>query len=101
MAKQIIAIQHDTEDYNTGAIATYHTIDSMYVDFKNRSVSATINGYVSKAAYEAGKSPLNSNSFTIQELPESGEVTRHWIYTKAIELPPEQSMFSGATAIEA
>lgn len=101
MAKEIIAIQHDIEDYNTGAIATYHTIDSMYIDLKNRSVTATINGYVSKATYKAGKSNLSSNTLTLQELPESGDVTRHWVYTKAIELPPEQSVFSGATAIEA
>lgn len=66
MAKQIIAISHEIEDESTGA-------------------TATLNGYVSKKAYEAGRNPLCAHSITVNALPEEGEVSRAWLYGKAVE----------------
>lgn len=101
MAKQIIAISHEIEDESTGATASYHVIEYVSIDYKSHAASATLNGYVSKKAYEAGRNPLCSHSITVNALPEDGEVSRAWLYGKAVEQGNEQSVFSGAELVEA
>lgn len=97
----IIAIKHEIEDENTGAVATHHVIEYVNIDYKFKTVTATLNGYVSKKAYDAGRNPLCSHSITVNALPEDGEVSRAWLYSKAVEQRNEQSVFSGAELIEA
>lgn len=97
----IIAIKHEIEDENTGAVANYHVIEYVSIDYKYGSATATLNGYVSKKAYEAGRNPLCSHSIAVNVLPEGGEVTRAWLYGKAVEQGNEQSVFSGAELVEA
>lgn len=101
MTKQIIAINHEIEDESTGAVASYHVIEYVGIDYKYGSATATLNGYVSKKAYEAGRNPLCSHSITVNALPEDGEVSRSWLYGKAVEQGNEQSVFSGAELVEA
>ena len=48
MAKQVIAIKHEIEDESTGAVANYHVIEYVSIDYKYNTVTATMNGYVSK-----------------------------------------------------
>ena len=57
MTKQIIAISHEIEDESTGAVASHHVIEYVSIDYKFGTVTATLNGYVSKKAYEAGRKP--------------------------------------------
>ena len=97
----IIAINHEIEDENTGAVATHHVIEYVSIDYKFKTVTATLNGYVSKKAYDAGRNPLCSHSISVNALPEEGEVTRAWLYGKAVEQGNEQSVFSGAELVEA
>ena len=99
--KQIIAISHESEDESTGAVAKYHVIEYVGIDYKYKTVTATLNGYVSKKAYDAGRKPLCSHSITVNALPEDGEVSRAWLYSKAVEQGNEQSVFSGAELVEA
>lgn len=99
--KQIIAISHEIEDESTGATASYHVIEYVSIDYKSHAASATLNGYVSKKAYEAGRNPLCSHSITIEALPEGEEVSRAWMYQKVAEQGNDQSVFSGAELVEA
>lgn len=99
--KQIIAISHEIEDESTGAAANYHVIEYVSIDYKFKTVTATMNGYVSKKAYDAGRKPLCSHAITVNTLPEDGEVSRAWLYGKAVEQGNDQSIFSGAELVEA
>ena len=99
--KQIIAISHEIEDESTGATASYHVIEYVSIDYKSHAASATLNGYVSKKACEAGRNPLCSHAVTVNALPEDGEVSRAWLYQKVAEQGNDQSVFSGAELIEA
>ncbi len=101
MTKQVIAINHEIEDESTGAVANYHVIEYVSIDYKFKTVTATLNGYVSKKAYDAGRNPLCSHSISVNALPEDGEVSRAWLYGKAVEQGNDQSIFSGAELIEA
>lgn len=101
MAKQAIAIKHEIEDESTGAVANYHVIEYVSIDYKYNSVTATMNGYVSKKAYESGRNPLCSHSVTVNGLPDGAEVSRTWLYDKVVDQGNEQSVFSGAELIEA
>ena len=101
MTKQVIAIKHEIEDESTGAVANYHVIEYVSIDYKYNTVTATMNGYVSKKAYESGRNPLCSHSVTVNSLPDGAEVSRAWLYGKVVEQGNEQSVFSGAELIEA
>ncbi|WP_016686400.1 hypothetical protein [Neisseria sicca] len=97
----VIAIKHEIEDEITGAVASHHVIEYVSIDYKYGSATATLNGYVSQKAYEAGRNPLCSHSIAVNVLPEEGEVSRAWLYGKAVEQENEQSVFSGAELVEA
>lgn len=101
MAKQVIAINHEIEDENTGAVADYHVIEYVSIDYKYNSVTATINGYVSKKTYEAGRNPLCSHTVTVNGIQDGEEVSRAWLYGKVVEQGNEQSVFAGAELVEA
>lgn len=101
MAKQVIAINHEIEDESTGAVASYHVIEYVGIDYKYNSVTATLNGYVSRKAHESGRNPLCSHSVTLNSLPDGAEVSRAWLYGKVVEQGNEQSVFSGAELVEA
>lgn len=93
MAKQVIAIKHEIEDESTGAVAAYHVIEYVGIDYKYSNVTATLNGYVSKKAYEAGRNPLCSHSVTVNGLPDGAEVSRAWLYGKAVEQGMSKAYF--------
>ena len=99
--KKVIAINHEIEDESTGAVASYHVIEYVSIDYKYGNATATLNGYVSKKACEAGRNPLCSHAVTVNALPEDGEVSRAWLYQKVVEQGNEQSVFAGAELIEA
>ena len=101
MTKQVIAINHEIEDESTGAVARYHVIEYVSIDYKYGNATATLNGYVSQKAHEAGRNPLCSHSVTVNGLPDGAEVSRAWLYSKAVEQGNEQSVFSGAELVEA
>lgn len=99
--KQIIAISHEIEDESTGATASYHVIEYVSINYKYGNATATLNGYVSKKACEAGRNPLCSHTVTVEALPDGEEVFRAWLYQKVVEQGNEQSVFSGAELVEA
>lgn len=99
--KQIIAISHEIEDESTGAVARYHVIEYVSIDYKYGNATATLNGYVSQKAHEAGRNPLCSHSITVEALPDDEEVSRAWLYQKAVEQGNDHSIFSDSELIEA
>jgi hypothetical protein len=101
MTKQVIAINHEIEDESTGATASHHVIEYVGFDYKYNTVTATLNGYVSKKAHEAGRNPLCSHTVTVEALPDGEEVSRAWLYQKVVEQGNEQSVFAGAELVEA
>ena len=100
MAKQAIAIKHEIEDESTGAVASYHVIEYVGIDYKYGSTTATLNGYVSKKAHESKRNPLCSHSLTIGGLPAEGESCKEWLYRKAVEEGNTDSIFAGAELLE-
>ena len=95
MTQKIIAIQHETEDEITGAVAAFHVIEYYAVDTKHHTSVANINGYVSRKAYESGKAQLCTHTLTVgSEPPEEVNVVQ-WLYAQAI-LPDSGSVFAGA-----
>ena len=100
MAKQAIAIKHEIEDESTGAVASYHVIEYVGIDYKYGSTTATLNGYVSKKAHESGRNPLCSHSLTIGGLPAEGESCKEWLYRKAVQEGNADSIFAGAELLE-
>lgn len=97
----IIAIKHEIEDESTGATANHHVIEYVNIDYKFKTATATLNGYVSQKAHEAGRNPLCSHSITVEALPDDEEVSRAWLYQKVAEQGNDQSVFSGAELVEA
>lgn len=94
-----IAIRFAVEDENTGATAMYHVIEYVSIDYRFQTATATLNGYVSKKMKEAGKQPLCSHSLTVNGFPEEGEITRAWLYAKAVEEGNESSIFTGGELV--
>lgn len=99
--EKVIAINHEIEDESTGAVARYHVIEYVSIDYKYGNATATLNGYVSQKACEAGRNPLCSHTVSVNGLPEGKEVSRAWMYQKAVEQGNDQSIFSGSELIEA
>lgn len=99
--KKVIAINHEIEDESTGAVASYHVIEYVSIDYKYGNATATLNGYVSQKACEAGRNPLCSHTVTVDALPDDEEVSRAWLYQKVVEQGNEQSVFAGAELVEA
>lgn len=77
------AINFEFEDENTGAIAAYHVIEYMGLDYRNGVVSVTVNGYVSQKAFEKKRHYLCSHSASFDVENFEG-VTRDWVYEKLV-----------------
>lgn len=96
MSKTLNCILHEIEDMNTGAVAAVHVIEYYAVDLKYKTVTATVNGYVGKAAYNNGKQALCSHTLTIHGLPDDASgINLDWLYSQAV-LPDSGSVFAGA-----
>ena len=50
-------------EQESGATARHWRVSYLEVNYDQRYLRAIVNGYVSRAAYEAGKSPLTAKSF--------------------------------------
>lgn len=94
----ILAISHEIEDENTGAIAEFHVLEYLTIDYKYQSATATINGYINQKAYEKGRSAITSTTLTVHGLPENGDPTRDWVYEQAVA-ENTGSVFAGAELV--
>lgn len=83
MNEKIKGILFEYEDENTGAIANFHVIEYVGIDYKYGRVSATLNGYVSKKAFNSGRHYLCTHSVTFETDSFEG-LDRDWIYRKTV-----------------
>ncbi|WP_274584105.1 hypothetical protein V9W64_10935 [Neisseria leonii] len=98
---RIIGIEYEVEDDRTGAVAAFHVLEYVQIDYKYGRVSATVNGYASRRAYEADKVPLKSYSASYAGLPENAGDLREWCYRKLVEADNADSIFAGQPLAEA
>ena len=82
-SKKVKALRFEFEDGDTGAVAAYHVIEYVGIDYKFKSVSATLNGYVSEKAYKDGKRYLCSHTLTFDGA-DMETVDRDWLYRRAV-----------------
>ena len=82
-SKKVKALRFEFEDEGTGAVAAHHVIEYASIDYKFKSVSATLNGYVSEKAYKDGKRYLCSHTLTFDGT-DMETVDRDWLYRRAV-----------------
>jgi hypothetical protein len=78
---QIIALEKDIEDPGSGATLRYHVVRAYSVMMVGGgSCSATFASFISRAAFEAGKTQLAHVTVPLQGLP-TGDVSQipHWL----------------------
>ena len=101
---EIIALKLEIEDESTGAISTYHVLDSYFVSKSSSYTQATFATYVSKSAFDRGRQPVSRNlSISIMSLPTKGQDIEQWIYglaaAPATEGEAAPSQLAGATPV--
>lgn len=82
--KKIVALGFAAEDGMTGAAATYHVVEYIGADYRNGFITATLNGYVSEAAFKAGKRYLLTRTLDFSETDVNAP-DQDWVYRKALE----------------
>ena len=102
--KETIALQFEIEDESTGAISTYHVLDSYFVSKSSSYTQATFATYVSKSACDRGRQPVSrSLGINVTQLPPKGQDIEQWLYTlasaPAAEGEATPSPLAGATPI--
>ena len=93
----------------TGATATFHRIDYYAVDLRAKMTSLVITGYVSEAAFLAGKQSLLSSNVSFQVTPPAGVDVLTFAYETAtapavvpdpsFPAAPHLSIFAGAELV--
>lgn len=87
-ANKILGISKEIEADATGAIATFHRIEYYSVDLRSKTMTLVVNGYVSQAAFAAGKQALVSINVSLQGLPPEGDDALVFAYHSAVAPAP-------------
>lgn len=87
-ANKILGISKEIEADATGAIATFHRIEYYSVDLRSKTMTLVVNGYVSQAAFTAGKQALVSINVSLQGLPPEGDDALVFAYHSAVAPAP-------------
>lgn len=82
-------IEKQTECQRTGALATYHVVTGLQVDYVNNSTFVTIGSYVSKAKKDEGKESLSVNTFTISAVPSWDQIPYQWALAELVKTQPD------------
>lgn len=83
MTEKIIGLHASLFDDDTGAPITHFVISQYTIRTLNSPGSQTIlQGYVSQAAFAAGKRPLTSRVIDVPHVPPEGDVLQ-WLYQLA------------------
>ena len=81
--EKIIALHASLQDADTGAPVTHFVIAQYTVRLLNAPGSqAVLQGYVSRAAYEAGKRPLMNMAIEVPAAQVSGVDMAQWLYAQ-------------------
>lgn len=71
--------------FDTGAVATYHEVSDLHVDFKAKSASCTILSYCDKAACDNGLTPMMRSGKDVSSLVNFSEKEKKLPTTEQIE----------------
>jgi hypothetical protein len=58
---------------NTGAVATYHVVQQLTLDYVSTLTNCTVASYLSKDAKDGGKFPMYSQQIQVQGLPAAAQ----------------------------
>jgi hypothetical protein len=64
-----MSIQFSYTTPSTGAVADYHVVQQIGLDYISNNTNVQVASYVSKDAYEAGKFPVYTQNIQIAGLP--------------------------------
>ncbi|CAD6536487.1 hypothetical protein LMG27952_03156 [Paraburkholderia hiiakae] len=103
-------LQQDYDTPSTGAVASYHVVQQVSIDYVSNLVGATVASYLSKDARDAGKFAMYTQQIQLQGLPEAGTDALAYaeaqlsavVPTDGSVVPgfPNRYAFAGATVVE-
>lgn len=102
-----MAIQQSITD-KAGIVTTYWVVTSIHADLKAQTVSVTLSGWLTAAAYTAGQQPsarrpyLFNVPFSAIPSAATGSITLTEIYAALMAIfanPAKPSPFAGATLV--
>jgi hypothetical protein len=79
-----MAIIIDYVTPGTGAMAGFHVVQQVNIDYRNKRSAAQLESFVSKQTYEDGKQPVFSQSIEFSELPTDGVDPRMYAEQKIV-----------------
>jgi len=94
---------------NTAAVATYHVVQQITLDFVSSITNSTVASYLSKESRDAGKFPMYSQQIPVDGLPAAGQDPRAYAEGKIVEAMPDGTVvvpyanrfaFAGGTIVE-
>ena len=97
----IIALEQAIEDAGTGGQASYHVVTQYGCSLAGEgSSTVTLAGYVSRAAFDAGKRPLMHIAAQLKVRP-TGDCAAwpDWFYQQILAFPSGANVLSGATPV--
>jgi hypothetical protein len=84
-------LQKDYETPSTGALASYHVIQQVSLDYVSALTTATVASYLSKDAKDAGRFAMYAQQIQIAGLPGSGSDARDFAEEQLVAPAPDGS----------
>ncbi|MDR5736120.1 hypothetical protein QCE47_27800 [Caballeronia sp. LZ025] len=94
---------------STWAVASYHVVQQLTLDYVSGQCTATVASFLSKEAKDAGKSPIYSQQIVLEGMPESNADPKGYAEALLIEPQPadvntppyaNRYAFAGGTIVE-
>lgn len=94
---------------NTGAVATYHVVQQVTLDYVSSITNSTVASYLSKDAKDAGKHPMYTQQIPVDGLPPAAQDTRAYAEDQITAPMPDgvavmpyanRYAFAGGTIVE-
>ena len=81
-----IAANYETP--STGALATYHVVQQITLDFVSSITNSTVASFLSKDAKEAGRFPMYTQQIPVDGLPAAGQDPLTYAEARIVEPMP-------------
>ncbi|MEM5325160.1 hypothetical protein VSR34_00930 [Paraburkholderia sp. JHI2823] len=103
-------LQQDYVTPSTGAVASYHVVQQVSLDYVSNLVGATVASFLSKDAKDAGRFAMYTQQIQLHGIPAPGENTLAYVEAQLAEAEPTDGSvvpgfpnryaFAGATIVE-
>jgi hypothetical protein len=84
-----MSLQKDYETPSTGAVASYHVVQQVGLDYVSLQTNATVASYLTKDARDAGKFPLYTQQISVDGLPTTGVDARDYAEQQLVAAVPQ------------